>query len=393
MPAMTGKQRIGCLEIEAVCEPAADSGPECGDVWDVLETRHGTRMLVVDAVGRGSRAAGLARRIAATWRSLAPDEPSTRQIALHLDLLVAGAGDPEQFATAMFLTFGATGPAEVLCCGHPPPLLIRGPVPTGSVPTGSVPTGPAPTGLGPGPTPPLGLLDLTADLAADLAEPGEIGLDRDDRLLLVTDGVTEARDPAGRFYPVAERAALLSSEPRFAAAMAADLHDYTVGRPMDDTLLVLVRRITSDDGASRELPPVDRVILVGGTGDRDERDRLTVGRAGERHRLNAGPPDRGGVERGQRRAGVVAVDTAEHHRTVGDRPDRRLVRSGLEPERHRQGDPQRVAGLPPPPDLDPAAASSAGRPGRHPDAQRRRRRAGNDRDLDHRIVREPGGLP
>ena len=75
--------------------------------------------------------------------------------------------------------------AELVCCGHPPPLLLR---------DGSA------VFVEPYAAPPLGLLDL----ADGWCRASMIPVGHGDQLLLYTDGVSEARDAAGRFFPLAQ---------------------------------------------------------------------------------------------------------------------------------------------------------------------------------------------
>ncbi|NEB79232.1 SpoIIE family protein phosphatase, partial [Streptomyces sp. SID14478] len=63
-----------------------------------------------------------------------------------------------------------------------------------------------------------------------------------DRILLHTDGASEARDATGTFYPLAERAAELCATPldSFTATLGADLLHYAQGRLQDDATLLAV---------------------------------------------------------------------------------------------------------------------------------------------------------
>ncbi len=63
-------------------------------------------------------------------------------------------------------------------------------------------------------------------------------------MLLYTDGLSESRDAAGRFYPVAER---LAEAPALDPGplldhLLADVHCYTGGSTTDDSALLAVRR-------------------------------------------------------------------------------------------------------------------------------------------------------
>ncbi|MFE0252288.1 SpoIIE family protein phosphatase [Streptomyces sp. NPDC059010] len=108
-------------------------------------------------------------------------------------------GDPELFVTALVLEFPpGGGEVRIVDRGHPAPLAVG--------PNGARRLATAP-GL------PLGLGGLTPDgddTTVHPLEPSEV-------LVLHTDGVSEARDADGVFYPVLERLA-----ERFAGERAPD---------------------------------------------------------------------------------------------------------------------------------------------------------------------------
>jgi serine phosphatase RsbU (regulator of sigma subunit) len=128
------------------------------------------------------------------------------------------------------------GDAEIVCCGHPQPLLLRG---GQAAPLDALP-----------PLPPLGLLDL----AGTQARAELLGAGPGDGVLLYTDGVTDARDAAGRPYPLAERAAALSgSGMPLLEALRADLLDHAGGTLRDDATMFYLRlsSATASQGAGR----------------------------------------------------------------------------------------------------------------------------------------------
>jgi len=98
----------------------------------------------------------------------------------------------EEFVTAVLAQVSADGDkAEILNCGHPPPLLIRDGEVTALTPPEA--------GL------PLGLASLSPQPREACAVPLKSG----DRLLFYTDGISEARDKQGTFYPIERSGALL----------------------------------------------------------------------------------------------------------------------------------------------------------------------------------------
>ncbi|WP_338698587.1 PP2C family protein-serine/threonine phosphatase [Streptomyces sp. Q6] len=233
----TGRSAPSCpgLSIDvyarAADQAAPDDGgaPPSGDFWDAVPTRTGVRMIVGDVRGCGPAAARTARRVVEDWRQISRRESTLRGIALRLDRRVddlAGSEDPELFVSAVLLTFRHDGGCEIVRCGHPPVMVLG---PGSAAWADAIP-----------PEPPLGLGQLARSWAESTYLPFPPGA----RILLMTDGVTECRDPAGRFFPVAEEAASLTD--LTGAALVSELghrmRSHAGGAPADDTLLVLVGR-------------------------------------------------------------------------------------------------------------------------------------------------------
>ncbi|WP_309505895.1 PP2C family protein-serine/threonine phosphatase [Streptomyces pyxinae] len=186
MPPRVGPVRCGALY------RAAQRGTLVGgDLYDVQQSAYGVRAVVGDVKGHGLAAVGTVSALLGAFREGVLDEPELSGVAARLDrrLVVDAAahGDKELFATAVLLEFppGASR-VRVLSCGHPPPLLLNG-----SGVREVEPEPASPLGLG------MAEFCVPASLTVPLG-PGDV-------LLAHTDGVTEARDAAGRFYPLAER--------------------------------------------------------------------------------------------------------------------------------------------------------------------------------------------
>jgi transcriptional regulator with XRE-family HTH domain len=178
----------GAVRAESRHLVPVDAARRGGDGHAVVRTPFGLRLLVVDALGKGERAARAAGTVLEAFRELAPHEPALPGLAERLHAVLAHP-DTGDAVTALLLSVREdAGRVETVCCGHPPPLLLRG--------------GRASV-LEPLPVlPPLGLLDL-GGWCEETAVPFTAG----DRLLVCTNGVTLARDAEGRHYPFAERAA------------------------------------------------------------------------------------------------------------------------------------------------------------------------------------------
>ena len=225
---------VGRLYVESRHLPATQGGG--GDIHDVMATPFGVRLLVGDVMGTGLPANRTGLSVLNAWRDLACTEPSLAGIAVRLHALIARSGHPERFVTALLVNFpvesadGSAPPAgsraELVCCGHPPPLLVRGN---------------SAAFIEPYAAPPLGLLDLAEGWCRASMMPVGDG----DQLLLYTDGVSEARDADGRFFPLAQvtadtvrgtgpdRAPLLD-------VLVARLDEHVGDRHCDDILLLLV---------------------------------------------------------------------------------------------------------------------------------------------------------
>lgn len=225
---------VGRLYVESRHLPATQGGG--GDIHDVMATPFGVRLLVGDVMGTGLPANRTGLSVLNAWRDLACTEPSLAGIAVRLHALIARSGHPERFVTALLVNFpvesadGSAPPAgsraELVCCGHPPPLLVRDN---------------SAAFIEPYAAPPLGLLDLAEGWCRASMMPVGDG----DQLLLYTDGVSEARDADGRFFPLAQvtadtvrgtcpdRAPLLD-------VLVARLDEHVGDRRCDDILLLLV---------------------------------------------------------------------------------------------------------------------------------------------------------
>ncbi|MFF1543131.1 PP2C family protein-serine/threonine phosphatase [Streptomyces sp. NPDC058291] len=243
---------------------AADADARMGgDFYDIQPGPHGTRVLLGDVQGKGLGAVEAAAALLGTFREAAYHEADLATVAACLETrmrrhrlhtVALGRADGDRFATAVLIGFppnvaadadggGAAGTVELVGFGHEPPLAVGGERGVRTLPNG----GGLPLGLGElagqdGP-PPV----LRAPVAAD------------ETLLLVTDGVTEARDGAGEFYPLAEEvAAAVARDPRTAepGRLVAFVRDATLrhcgGRLADDTTVFAVRRIADDDEGSVE---------------------------------------------------------------------------------------------------------------------------------------------
>ncbi|MEW2166999.1 PP2C family protein-serine/threonine phosphatase [Streptomyces sp. NPDC007084] len=231
----------GGLDHAAVYLAADSEARVGGDFYDIQPGLHGTRLLLGDVQGKGLGAVEAAAALLGTFREAAYHEPLLETVAGRLEVRMIrhvvycaalGRDEGDRFATGVLVAFPEDTPdtVEVVNFGHEPPLVI-GPKGVRNLPPGN--------GL------PLGLSELTAEPPSVLRVPLAPG----ETLLLVTDGVTEARDTAGAFFPLRE--AVTEAVARDPAAADPDLlvhliRDATLrhsaGRLADDTTIFAVRR-------------------------------------------------------------------------------------------------------------------------------------------------------
>ncbi len=173
--------RLGGLRLAVSYDSASAQARVGGDLYEVVESRWGVRILVGDARGKGLDAVRLASRVTATFRVLADRVADPEEIVQALDAEVSRSDDPEDFVTAVFAQ--VDGARLILInAGHPDPLLLR----RGVARLLATDQRRRPLGLG-----------STGDrVVRDWLLTG-------DRMLFYTDGLAEARHPRTReFFPV-----------------------------------------------------------------------------------------------------------------------------------------------------------------------------------------------
>ncbi|WP_374196088.1 PP2C family protein-serine/threonine phosphatase [Streptomyces sp. TS71-3] len=234
-------ERLGPLDAACLYLAAEDEAQIGGDMYAAARSEHGTRLLIGDVRGKGLPALGEAALVLGSFREAAHQHTTLPELAAALERSITRyladfepaeeAG--ERFATALLLEIPDDDSiARLTSCGHLAPLLLsRG----HRVTEPSVhPTPPLGVGMAGEPTHPLDVLSF---------EPG-------DTLLLYTDGVIEARDENGAFYPFAERAARWTDDTPAAllSHVRRDLLRHTEGRLPDDAALVAIRRASTPRG-------------------------------------------------------------------------------------------------------------------------------------------------
>jgi phosphoserine phosphatase RsbU/P len=196
-----------------------------GDYYDVIAVNdHCWSAVVADVSGKGVSSALLA---ALLQGALIPatdhaDVLARRMERLNTFLLDRTGG--EKYATVFYCLLDQTGRLDYVNAAHCPPILIRPGGETAELEATGVP---------------VGLLEgSTYELAGRQLSPG-------DKLVIYTDGVTEAQDARGAFFGRKRLFDLVRSQ---AAASSAELHDaiqgavrdFTEGAPQSDDITLVV---------------------------------------------------------------------------------------------------------------------------------------------------------
>jgi serine phosphatase RsbU (regulator of sigma subunit) len=213
------------LVVSAVLQPCYEVG---GDGFDYALDGETASLLILDAVGRGLRA-GLACAVAlAAIRARRNAGGDLGDQARAADAALTEQFEDVRFATAVLAELHmGTGRLRYINAGHPAPLVLRG--------------GKLVRELTAGRRMPLGIDDPAVEVAEEILEP-------DDRLLLYTDGVTEARTPDGDRFGVARLIDLTEQHesaglpaPETLRRLAHAVVDHQAGLPVDDSTLMLVQ--------------------------------------------------------------------------------------------------------------------------------------------------------
>jgi serine phosphatase RsbU (regulator of sigma subunit) len=243
-------RRIGPLRVAWLYLSAEDETEIGGDLLAVARgSGPSTRAIIGDVRGHGLASISEASMVLGAFREGAHRHTSLHglvtaleeSVCRNLEDVADTQYDPgEHFITALVLDLPDHGSqAEMINCGHPPPLLV-----SGSRVTTLHASRPAPPlglcGVPPGPGPRTDRFAL---------EPG-------DMLVLYTDGVIEARSPTGVFYPLAERVASFptTNPDDLLNRIRGDLLHHIDGQPADDAALLVVERTRPPGLAPRASP-------------------------------------------------------------------------------------------------------------------------------------------
>jgi sigma-B regulation protein RsbU (phosphoserine phosphatase) len=162
-------------KVNAVSYACKDIG---GDFFDLVYTDGGLSLIVADVSGKGVSAAVVASILQGMLYSQLARGSSLPEMIAAVNRFLCDKVGGQKYATLVIARLLGSGEMELINCGHVPPLLISGGVIT-RLEDGNLPVG------------------LVADAEF---QASRLQLKPGDRLLLVTDGVTEAEDAEGEFF-------------------------------------------------------------------------------------------------------------------------------------------------------------------------------------------------
>ena len=218
LPARTERVSVASRYLSAARDAVVG-----GDLYDCSLVGHRTRFLVGDVRGKGMASVEQAARVIRAFRQAAALYPRVDAVAEDMNSYLIPFFDDEEFVTGLLVDVTEPNTVVLTSCGHPPAVLA----PSDGTPRYVE----ARTGL------PLGL-DVGDGQYTTLATRWMPG----DRLLMYTDGLTEARNDAGEFFPLLDLASLLGEGTVDEALdrLLVELRKHLPGGRLDDDLAIVL---------------------------------------------------------------------------------------------------------------------------------------------------------
>lgn len=218
--------RIAGAQLAGALLPSYEVG---GDWFDFVENRDGAWLAIADASGNGPTAAGLGAAALGALRAARRSDHDLEQALTAMHDTVRRLGNPDFYVTALVARWrAATGILTWVNCGHPPAYLVDN---DGNFKQLQGPQHPA---LGTGDDEP------SFEPTAQQLQPGE-------RLILITDGITERHTQDGGTFGVdGLRDALERAENPTAAATAMAIQQAVTDcweEPLEDDATIVVLAI------------------------------------------------------------------------------------------------------------------------------------------------------
>ncbi len=216
LPSMSG------VGLAARWEPALAFGGDCYDALRLTETH--LAISIADVCGKGLPAALLMSNMLASLRAFAASERSPRDVVTSVNRALCRQKDLRRFVTLFYALYdSATRVLTYTNAGHNPPLVLRRAGSCERLAIGGTVTGIFDEGT---------------------FEEGRVTLEPGDRLVLYTDGITEARSASGDEFEdegllrTLERCRRLDAQ-SMVDAVFNDVGTFAGGRLQDDATAVV----------------------------------------------------------------------------------------------------------------------------------------------------------
>jgi phosphoserine phosphatase RsbU/P len=212
----------GC-EIAASWQPAAGVGGDCYDAIALGPSRIG--LAIADVVGKGIPAALLMSNLQAALRAFATGAAEPSDVCHQVNRILCGHIAEGRFISFFYCLIDETeGTLRYSNAGHYPPVLARANGCVERLATGGAVLGVFPDGI---------------------YEQGEVALYRGDRLVLYTDGITDALNAEEEEFGECRVIDLVVSNrgcsaPALQSRLAQAVSDFSNGRFQDDATLIVV---------------------------------------------------------------------------------------------------------------------------------------------------------
>ncbi len=166
---------VSYAKVNATSYPCKDIG---GDFFDLVQTDKGLSLIVADVSGKGVSAAVVASILQGMLYSHLSENASLSEMIGTVNRFLFEKIGGQKYATLVIARLSPEGELELINCGHVPPIVVSGDTVTkledGNLPVGLIP-----------------VAHFTS--VKHQLNPG-------DRIIVVTDGVTEAEDASGEFF-------------------------------------------------------------------------------------------------------------------------------------------------------------------------------------------------
>ncbi len=192
-----------------------------GDFYDVIPVPGGFAAIVGDVCGKGVPAALLGAMAQGMFHAQITSGASLADAVQCLNRFIVERAPGEKYVTLVAVRY-ADGQIELLNAGHVAPLLVRAAGPVETITDGD---------------PPVGLFGFVRFHSIPLQ------FNQGDRILLLTDGITEAENREGKDFGE-EGIRPYLRHPNAVEALFAALEQFCVGtRPLDDQTALTIDRV------------------------------------------------------------------------------------------------------------------------------------------------------